>query len=667
MIVSIDRDRIRAAPSAATSLLSLLNSANERRPFSVAGAVLLLLGAVLAVSAAFLGRPRLAVAGVLLLSGALIAVILARKTVSEAYAVPPLADIPVRALMLDAVPMAPAPPQATPPPMEVPLFERLSDPVLLLDEGGLVTRASASTERVLGHAPCRLTGRYLTALLHEDDVAGAKEFLTDLAAGGETHPWPRWRVRCADGRWKTVDAHATNLLDEPGIQGMAVALCEVIVRPSLAEIPNEADLRDALTGLGTRALLSDRVEHALTRAHRHQLPLAVVLLEFDDFRSGGLRATYEELEELIAAAAARLRTFLRASDSAARLEGTRFAILLEDMSDERNFVQVAQRLVSLFAAPLSVRGKDFTPSASMGIASAIPEEGPEDLLRNADVALRSAKRRGRGACELYDPQVHPAALGHRHLEEELRRAIEQGDFSLVYQPIVVLRSRRIAGVEALVRWHHRERGLIPAAAFIPVAEETGLIIPLGQWILTEACRQLRSWQEVIGTERSLTVTVNITPRQLLHPDFSTDVATAVRESGIAAHRLVLEITESALARSVTDALARLREVRALGVRFAIDDYGSRSATIGDPTDIPVDILKIDRTFISQVTRRPEDHAATRAIIALGRLKQLRTVAEGIEREDQLAELLRFKCEYGQGTLFSEPVSAEDFLQLLRRD
>jgi len=222
-------------------------------------------------------------------------------------------------------------------------------------------------------------------------------------------------------------------------------------------------------------------------------------------------------------------------------------------------------------------------------------------------------------------------------------------------------------VEALVRWNHRGRGLIPAAAFIPVAEETGLIVPLGRWILREACRQAKTWQDTIGPDRSLTVTVNITARQLLHPRFVDDVTAALRASAIEPYRLVLEIAEGALASTMAEALERLRQVRALGVRIAIDDYGSRSASLGDPADIPVDILKIDRSYISQVTRRPEEHAATRAIVALGKLKRLRTVAEGIEREEQLAELLRFRCEYGQGTLFSEPVTADGFLELLRRD
>ena len=246
-------------------------------------------------------------------------------------------------------------------------------------------------------------------------------------------------------------------------------------------------------------------------------------------------------------------------------------------------------------------------------------------------------------------------------------AMENGQLSLLYQPIVILRNRRIAGVEALVRWQHPDRGVIPAAAFIPGADESGLIVPLGQWVLQEACAQLARWQGELGAGRALTLSVNVTARQLLAPTFVSDVRRAVSDAGIDPTRLVLEIAEQAMARNVTDTMRRVREVRALGVRFAIDDFGSRSATLGDPADIPVDILKIDRSYISQLTRRPEDHAATRAIVALGRLKQLRTVAAGIEQEDQMAELLRFRCEYGQGSLFSEPLDADGVLQLLRRD
>lgn len=544
-------------------------------------------------------------------------------------------------------------------------LSKLSDAVIIAGRDGVIASASRGTERVTGWAPEDLRSRRVASLIHEDFVAEAVKALERVADGAELHLPQRWRFRRADGSWFDAECTATRLADAPIDRCVVLAVREAPPREVM--VGASEGLRDPLTGLATRALLRDRAEHALTRAHRLQLPVAMLFLEFDDFRCGGVGATVEELEQLIVAAATRINTCLRSSDSAGRVEGARFAILLEDMADESNFVQVADRIGQAFAAPLLLGQREFLGNANLGIASAMPEDSVDDMLRNADVALRAARRRGRGACELFDPRVHQPALSHSRLEDDLRRAIEAGDFSLVYQPIVILRSRRIAGVEALVRWNHRSRGLIPAAAFIPVAEETGLIIPLGRWIMLEACRQAKTWQDSIGPDRSLTVTVNITPRQLLHPRFVEDVQGALEQSEIEPHRLVLEISEGGLARSMTDALNRLRQVRALGVRIAIDDYGTRSASLGDPGDIPVDILKIDRSYISQVTRRPEEHAATRAIVALGKLKRLRTVAEGIEKEEQLAELLRFKCEYGQGTLFSEPVNAAGFLELLRRD
>ncbi|MCC6318461.1 MAG: EAL domain-containing protein [Gemmatimonadaceae bacterium] len=544
------------------------------------------------------------------------------------------------------------------------LLAKLSDAVLLVGRDGVIAKASKGVEKVLGHGMPELRGRRVASLLHEDCVAEATQALLRVAEGAELHIPQRWQVRGADGAFVHVECTATRLADAPPERSVVLA---IRIAPAVDDAAPVNGLRDPLTGLASRALFRDRVQHALARAHRQQLPLAVLILEFDDFRAGAHRAQVGQIERIIAAAANRLTTCLRSSDSAARFEGARFGILLEDMADESNFVQVAERIGQSFAVPLTIDGLGFVGNANLGIASATPDDSPDDLLRHADVALRAARRRGRGACELFDARVHEPALAHTRLEDDLRRAIDASEFSLVYQPIVILRSRRIAGVEALVRWNHRTRGLVPAAAFIPVAEETGLILPLGKWVLREACRQARVWQDSIGPDRSLTVTVNITPKQLLHASFVDDVAEAISASGIEPHRLVLEISEGGLARNKVEALQRLRHVRTLGVRIAIDDYGSRGASLGDPSDIPVDILKIDRSYVSQVTRRPEEHAATRAIVALGKLKRLRTVAEGIEREEQLTELLRFKCEYGQGALFSEPVSAAGFLELLRRD
>jgi diguanylate cyclase (GGDEF)-like protein/PAS domain S-box-containing protein len=545
------------------------------------------------------------------------------------------------------------------------LLSKLTDAVLITSREGVIARASRGVERILGYSPAALHTKRVASLLHEDCVAEATQAVQRVAGGTELHLPQRWKVRMADGGWLDTECTATRLADAPPDRCVVIALRHA-PQPETETAAVEG-LRDPLTGLASRALFRDRVEHALARAHRQQLPLAVLILEFSDFRAGTQHAAVAQFDRILGAIATRLTTVLRSSDSGSRFEGARFGILLEDMADDSNFVQVADRIGQAFATPLKVDGLGFLGNANLGIASATPDDSVDDLIRHADVALRAARRRGRGACELFDPRVHEPALAHTRLEDDLRRAIDAGEFSLVYQPIVILRSRRIAGVEALVRWQHRTRGLVPAAAFIPVAEESGLIVPLGRWILREACRQARVWQDSIGPDRSLTVTVNITPRQLLHPRFVDDIASALHETGIEPHRLVLEISEGGLAKHMADGMNRLRQVRTLGVRIAIDDYGSRSSALGDPADMPVDILKIDRTYVSQVNRRPEEHAATRAIVALGKLKRLRTVAEGIEREEQLAELLRFKCEYGQGALFSEPVTAEGFLELLRRD
>jgi diguanylate cyclase (GGDEF)-like protein/PAS domain S-box-containing protein len=574
------------------------------------------------------------------------------------------------------------------------LLLEASEAILLADRDGRIESLSPSVERVLGYAPAALKGRKVGALIHDDDIAGWERFYHDMcdqpALAGRAVSRPSdevrtLRMRSADGRWLAVEVVATNLLDDPVLRGVAIAVREAAPLPPVpvphrtsaaAGMVHESSLgsgaagetlRDPLTQLATRALLRDRAAHALVRAHRQQLPLALLVLEVDEYRTDGVLAPLDALPELVLATAQRITSTVRDVDSVARLEGARFGVLLEDMADEGNFVQVAERLNSAFGTALNVRGRDYRASLCIGIASALPEDEVDDIMRHADVALRAARRRGRGTCELFDQRTHAAALKHHALEGDLARAIERRELQLVFQPIVILRTRRIAGVEALVRWQHPERGVIPPSAFLSVAEDTGLIVPLGRWILFAACAQARAWQDAIGPDRSLTIAVNVSPRQLLAPGFVRDVADALEESGIDPQRLVLELSEGALARTAADALSRLREVRSLGVRLAIDDYGIRSATLGDPAEIPVDILKIDRTFISQITRRPEDHAATRAMIALGKLKRLRTVAEGIEREEQLAELLRFRCEYGQGSLFSEPLPADHFFSLLQRD
>jgi diguanylate cyclase (GGDEF)-like protein/PAS domain S-box-containing protein len=555
------------------------------------------------------------------------------------------------------------------------LLRTLSEAILLVDREGRIQTGSPRVQRVLGYRPDELHGRRVVTLLHDDDLAFFERLFDEVCGRPAntsrevlTDRVHTLRMRRADGAWRSVELVATNLLEERASGRVALALRDAPEGARDHGASGRPDgMHDPLTQLATRALLRDRVQHGLLRAHRQQLPLALLVMEVDEYRADGVLAGLDVLPELVLATAQRIVGTVRDVDSAARLEGSRFAVLLEDMVEETNFVQVAERLTSAFNTPLVVRGREYRAGICIGIAAALPEEDADDVMRHADVALRAARRRGRGTCELFDARTHAAVLKHHALEADLARAIEREELQLVFQPIVILRTRRIAGVEALVRWKHPERGTIPPAAFLSIAEDTGLSVPLGRWTLLAACRQAREWQDAIGRDRSLTIAVNVTPKQLLAAGFVRDVAAALEETGIDPQRLVLEVAEGALARHAGDSLGRLREVRALGVRLAIDDYGIRSAALGDPAEIPVDILKIDRAFISQITRRPEDHAATRAMIALGKLKRLRTVAEGVEREEQLAELLRFRCEYGQGSLFSEPLPAEHFFSLLQRD
>jgi len=417
------------------------------------------------------------------------------------------------------------------------------------------------------------------------------------------------------------------------------------------------DLRDPLTGLATRALLRDRLEHALTRAHRHERPVAVMVVDIDGFRSLNDALGYAVGDRVLAAVASRVAATLRSGDTAGRLGADEFALVLEDMADESNFVQVSDRVSEALSRPITINGRDLAISTCTGIAQARPDDDADGLLRNADAALAVAKRRGRGACEVFSERVRASLVDRVDLESALRAAVAAGAFEIEYQPIVILHSRRIAGVEALLRWRHPARGDIPPSTFLPVADELGLSPGLGRWVLDQACRQVKRWQEQVPTARSLTLTVNISRAQLRQRSLIDDVAAAIGSSQLDPRRLVLEVSDAVLLDDAGTALARLQALKALGVRIAIDDFGARHAALHQLPRIPVDILKIDKAFIDRVGRSGGGVSVAHVVLALGKSMRLRTVAEGIEAEEQVAELLRLKCEFGQGMLFFRPLSA----------
>jgi diguanylate cyclase (GGDEF)-like protein len=427
------------------------------------------------------------------------------------------------------------------------------------------------------------------------------------------------------------------------------------------------DLRDPLTGLATRPLLRDRVEHALARAHRHERPVALMLLDIDGFRGINDAFGYATGDRVLSALAARLTATLRGGDTAARPGADEFALLLEDMADESNFVQISERVSEVLARPIAVDQRHLTVTVCTGIARVTPEDDADTLLRNADAALAAAKRRGRGACEVFSDRIRASLVDRVDLESELRAAVESRSFEIEYQPIVILHSRRIAGVEALLRWRHPSRGEIPPSTFLPVVDDLGLSPALGRWVLLEACKQVKAWQDQVARARALTLTVNISRAQLRQPSLVADVANALELSGIDPRRLVLEVSDAVLLDDAGTALARLQSLKSLGVRIAIDDFGARQAALHQLPRIPVDILKIDKAFIDRVGRTGGGVSVAHVVLALGKSMRLRTVAEGVEAEEQVTELLRLKCEFGQGMLFSRPLSPAGVGALLRAD
>jgi predicted signal transduction protein with EAL and GGDEF domain len=369
---------------------------------------------------------------------------------------------------------------------------------------------------------------------------------------------------------------------------------------------------------------------------------------------------------LLCAVAGRLMSATRGHDTVARLGGDEFAILLEAVHDDAEALAVVERVEAAMRAPVQLDGKDVIASASIGIARGGSASRADELLRNADVAMYRAKARGGASHAVFAPEMHAALLDRLELEADLRRAVEREEFRLVYQPIVELTTTRCVGVEALIRWNHSERGQVMPLEFIGLAEESGLIVPIGRWVLREACRRGARFVPSADGSEPLSISVNISGRQLQHPGLADDVMAALEDSGLAPERLVLEITESVIMQDTESTLRKLRALKAIGIRLAIDDFGTGYSSLSYLQRFPIDILKLDKTFIDGVGRGGTDAALARTIIALGDMLHLRTVAEGVETVQQRDELLAFGCDLAQGYVFAKPLEADVLDTLVNR-
>ena len=425
-------------------------------------------------------------------------------------------------------------------------------------------------------------------------------------------------------------------------------------------------LHDALTDLPNRTLFLDRLEHALARARRQVGSITGVLyIDLDRFKTVNDSLGHEAGDQLLIQVGRRLRGSIREADTPARLGGDEFAVLVEGVVEMTDVVVVAQRIRDALREPVTIGGKEIFVNPSIGVAgSADGREDASELLRNADTAMYRAKEQRSGPCVIFEPKMHAAVMRRIDLDADLARAVERNEFELHYQPVVRLEGEAIDGAEALVRWRHPVKGLISPAEFIGVAEETGQIVPLGRWVLKEAIRQAKAWQAADPSRGAFTLSVNVSARQLLDPDLVGQLTGMLYETGFNPANLVLEITESVLMQDMPGTVATLRELKDLGLRLAIDDFGTGYSSLGYLRRFPVDVLKIDRSFIEGVDEGTEQSAVARAIIGLSDALHLTTVAEGIETEAQLTLLRELGCQLGQGYFFSRPVPALAFEALL---
>jgi diguanylate cyclase (GGDEF)-like protein len=429
-----------------------------------------------------------------------------------------------------------------------------------------------------------------------------------------------------------------------------------------------AAFHDSLTGLPNRAMFTELLKAEIDNSkRRNDHMFAVLFLDLDRFKNVNDSLGHTHGDLLLVAFAERLERTLRPVDTLARFGGDEFAILLSGMTDATDAVRVAQRISDELSQPFVLDKNSAFATASIGIAlSSSGYDRPEDILRDADTAMYRAKENGKARYEVFDHGMHARAVSRLQLESDLRQAVEQKEFCVYYQPIVSLQTGRLNGFEALVRWNHPRRGLVQPADFIPVAEETGLIVPIGQWVLNEACAHVRQWQIDSPTHRSLSLSVNLSARQVAQPDLLERIKEALEASKLSPHCLKLEITESVVMENAEAAALMFKQLRALGVQLSIDDFGTGYSSLSYLHRFPLNYLKIDRSFVMRLTTE-NDNAIVRTISTLARNLGMEVIAEGIETEEQYQQLRMLGCEYGQGFLFSRPVDSSDVPHLLTQD
>jgi diguanylate cyclase (GGDEF)-like protein/PAS domain S-box-containing protein len=536
-----------------------------------------------------------------------------------------------------------------------------SDIVLVATAGGELSYASPAFESVLGYPSGDAHSLMPDTLLHADDRDGLATAMAAAGTSGSTIS-EEIRFRRSDGEWLWFEAAITNLTDDPDVSGYVANLRDITRRKDAEDRLAHAALHDSLTGLPNRALILNRAEQMLARSRRQYAPVAALFLDLDDFKDINDTLGHEAGDQLLTAVADRMASALRPGDTVGRLGGDEFVVLLEGASLAAGSGVVAQRISDVLAAPFEIPASDapLDVTASIGIAEG-DRAHPGELLRDADIALCRAKAAGKHCAVTFDASMHEAVDQHRSIELDLHHALQDDQFFLLYQPTIDLMTGAVAGVEALLRWRHPERGTVQPDDFIPALESSDLVVPVGEWVLREACRQAEMWSR---QGHRITMSVNISAVQLQRDRIMDDVHNALSSSGFDPGMLILELTETTLMLDVDATLIRLKLLKALGVNLAIDDFGTGYSSLAYLRQFPIDVLKIDRTFVSGMTETRESAAIVHTLVQLGKVLGLATVAEDIETDEQRERLKTEEVNIGQGFFFARPLDVEGVEQFL---
>ncbi|MCU1468770.1 MAG: diguanylate cyclase/phosphodiesterase with sensor(s) [Actinomycetia bacterium] len=543
------------------------------------------------------------------------------------------------------------------------LIDNGDDVIIVTDRDGVIQEISEPVSHVLGLTAQGGLGHKITDLVHPDEIIAAEAEFARVLSSGSAGP-SEWRVRDGDGAWRHIEASMTNLLALPEVAAVVLNMRDVNERHRLEEELRHRAFHDSLTGLANRALLRDRIDHAMAR--RDTCEAALMVLDLDGFKHLNDSLGHLAGDHALAVVADRLRGVSRPGDTVARLGGDEFALLIEEPMSQDQLQLLGGRLIEALAQPFEWENHSVVIGASVGVAFVeVGLHNADDLIRNADVGLYAAKAAGRGQVRAFDSSMFDVARTRFELEHDLADAIDKHEMVLQYQPIVELSTGRPNGFEALVRWQHPTRGMLAPDEFIPIAEETGLIVPLGRWVLNRACRDLANWTQTYPQAVRLYVSVNLSAHQLQDPHIVADVQAALADTALEPSRLVLEITESALMHDMQAALMRLTALKALGIRLSVDDFGTGYSSLSYLKQFPIDTVKIDKSFVDEVYSGADDATFVGAILRLSEALHLDTLAEGIETEDQANTLKQLGCHLGQGYHYAKPLDPSDVDELLR--